>query len=288
MDWHVFYLCIQPYVSRDQITGFSRLNRVTHVIDQMLLWRLCVPYRVFFYPLHPSSCNPRTIHSMNDCTLGPYRHLVTGKGRRGVRSWRIRVRKKEVTHRCSSIHGLGGTRSPERRVWTAGTSLRTWGAHSDSLGGCIPSAWSLSCGGCRWCSRHSWPWKGCSAPCAPEEDGPRSADSRCPGSRWWPPPLCIHHARIWGNKHKQLSWDLQKCRSSHNDRPEIENVTSFNSKEKLLVAPVTQSADIFPVVCDRMGLFEGDLMLRAKLTGMTKWKWTSRDWQEFRERKPLH
>lgn len=99
------------------------------------------------------------------------------------------------THRYSSTRVQVWTRSPGRRVWRAGTSLRSAGVHQDRWDGCTPSVWShASCAG-RKCSPRGWPWTGCSAPCARGTGDPRSKDSRCPDSRWYSPPPCTLRAK---------------------------------------------------------------------------------------------
>lgn len=100
-----------------------------------------------------------------------------------------------MAYRCSSTRVRAWTRSPARRAWRAGTSLRSAGARRGHWGGCTPSVWSrASCAG-RKCSLRGWPWKGCSAPFARGMEDPRSKDSRCLDSRWCSLPLCTRRAR---------------------------------------------------------------------------------------------
>lgn len=88
------------------------------------------------------------------------------------------------THRYNSILCQDETQSPGKRGWRAGTSLRTWVAHSVTEACCTPSVWSLWQCGHMSCSHHSWPCRECSVPPARLGLHRCSEDSKHQGSRW--------------------------------------------------------------------------------------------------------
>lgn len=88
------------------------------------------------------------------------------------------------THRYNSILCQDETQSPGKRGWRAGTSLRTWVAHSATEACCTPSVWSLWRCGHMSCSHRSWPCRECSVPPARLTLPRCSVDSKHQGSRW--------------------------------------------------------------------------------------------------------
>lgn len=86
------------------------------------------------------------------------------------------------THICNNTRGPVETRSPERTVWRAETSQRTWADRWASAVGYTPSAWSLWPCDRMCCNRHSSPCRARNAPSSPPAQTPRSAGRTRPDS----------------------------------------------------------------------------------------------------------
>lgn len=118
--------------------------------------------------------------------------------------------KSLYTHRCRNIPGRAWIQIPEKRVWRAGISQRTWAVHLESGAGYIPISWTLWKYGRRHCTHRSSPCTGRNAQSCPLGPSPHSEGRRHPGSRWYTRQCGSPLSGICGKKKKKMRLFIQK------------------------------------------------------------------------------